>query len=149
MGGPRCLVHEFEELPKIFALWRRHAFKADADSIGGGAAGHNPGESETFDPDFSVRHPKSDFHLGARLDGAGGLHQASTCTRVGEVAPNWRGAFIDTQFDGNKALDARMPAPVAPPVGTEQIGLKRRGSGWRRRYWMQRNWLRCRTNSLL
>src|ERR1051326_291613 len=119
MRGTSRLVHEFEELPKIVALRRRHAFKADANSIGGGTAGHNPGKSKTFDPDLSVRHPKADFHLGARLDGAGSLYQASTCTRVGKIAPNWRGAFIDTQFDRNEALDTRMPAPVAPPVGTE------------------------------
>src|ERR1051326_4717731 len=99
MRGTSRLVHEFEELPKIVALRRRHAFKADANSIGGGAAGHNPSESETFDPDLSVRHPKSDFHLGARLDGAGGLYQTSPRTGIGEVAPNRTRAFIDTQFD--------------------------------------------------
>ena len=137
VGGSNGLLYGFQELTEAVAFRRCHSLKTHSDAVCGAAPRHYTAKSESFDPDFSVGYPKTHFDLCSGLDRCGCFDQASACARVGKVAPDRRGCLIDMEFDGDEALNPRVPSPVASPVRAEQIGLK-----WGRRARGRRNRLR-------
>ena len=55
--------HEFQELAEGFAFGRLQTVEFEANSKAGIAAGNDPIEDQTLNPDFPIGHPQSDFEL--------------------------------------------------------------------------------------
>ena len=127
LGSAGGFLHELEELAKIFPLSGRHATEANSNSSGRTAAGDDPVQRETFDPDLAIGEPQADFNLCPGSDSGRRFHQTASGAGIGEISPDRSGGIIHSQFDGYKALNSRMATPVAAPIGAEQIRFKGRG----------------------
>ena len=140
LRSPGRFLHVLEELSQIIAFGRRHSFEMNANSLCGPGAGHYSAQHKSFYPYFSVGYPEGDCNFGPRLDRLRSFDQTSTCAGVGKIAPDRSRDFIDPEFDRDETFDSRVATAVASPVGSEQIGFKRRSRGSR-----SRNWLRGRS----
>jgi hypothetical protein len=116
---PGGFLYEFHELPQAVALDRRHAVETNANSVGRTIARDHSTQGKSLYPDLTVWHPKTDGDLGAGLHWICRFDQASAHAGVRQISPNWGWGLVNAQFDGNEALDPRVPSPVASQARTE------------------------------
>ena len=139
LGSAGGFLHELEELAEIFPLSGRHATEANSNSSGRTAAGDDPVQRETFDPDLAIGKPQADFNLCPGSYSGRRFHQTASGASIGEISPDRRGGIIHSKLDGYKALDSWMAAPVAAPVGAKEVWFKgrcRRYGCWERLYFL-------------
>src|ERR1039458_6707946 len=78
-----------------------------SNSKAGIALRHNSIENQTFNPDFPVSHPESDFQLYSGRDRSHSFHEASTQAGIRQVAPDRGGRTVDAQLHCDKTLHSR------------------------------------------
>src|SRR5271156_3748198 len=83
--------HEFQELAQGFAFGWVEIVKLETNSEAGIASGHDAIKDQTFNPDFSVGHPESDFELYSSFHRRQSFNEAATQTGIRQIAPNRSG----------------------------------------------------------
>src|ERR1700683_401857 len=129
---PRSLLDIFEKLAEILFFGGIHSGETKTHARSRCAARDHSAQCKAFYPNFAACHPKPDLDFGAATDQACRLDLTSTQAGIGKVPPDRSIRVVDTQLHCHKTLDSGMPPSILPPVGTEDIRLKRRNGRSRR-----------------
>ena len=83
--------HELQELAQGFAFGWVEIVELEANSEAGIASRHDAIKDQTFNPDFSISYPESDFELYSSFQRSQSFHEAAAQTGIRQIAPNRSG----------------------------------------------------------